>query len=93
VGADHEPTGYVHVKDVLDLREDEIDEPVPPKRIRQLISLYTEMDLEDALATMRAAGVHLARSFDAEGRTTGVLFLEDILEELVGEVEDATRRR
>ncbi|KQO60259.1 hemolysin family protein [Curtobacterium sp. Leaf261] len=93
VGDDGEPTGYVHVKDVLDLREDEFDEPVPPKRIRQLISLYTEMDLEDALATMRAAGVHLARSFDAEGRTIGVLFLEDILEELVGEVEDATRRR
>ncbi|MFZ7088537.1 hemolysin family protein [Curtobacterium sp. RRHDQ10] len=93
VGDDDEPTGYVHVKDVLDLRPDEYDEPVPPKRIRQLISLYTEMDLEDALATMRAAGVHLARAFDAEGDTTGVLFLEDILEELVGEVEDATRRR
>ena len=58
-----------------------------------LFSLYTEMDLEDALATMRAAGRHVARAFDADGRTLGVLFLEDILEELVGEVEDATRRR
>ena len=28
----------------------------------------------------------------AEGATTGVLFLEDIIEELVGEVQDATRR-
>lgn len=93
VGADGDPTGYVHVKDVIDLRPDEYDEPVPPKRIRQLISLYTEMDLEDALATMRAAGRHVARAFDADGRTVGVLFLEDILEELVGEVEDATRRR
>jgi len=93
VDDDGDPTGYVHVKDVLDLREDEFDDPVPPKRIRQLISLYTEMDLEDALATMRVAGVHLARSFDAVGRTTGVLFLEDILEELIGTVEDATRRR
>jgi CBS domain containing-hemolysin-like protein len=86
-------TGYVHVKDVIDLREDEFDDPVPPKRIRQLISLYTGMELEDALATMRRAGRHVARAFDAEGRTTGVLFLEDILEELVGEVQDATRRR
>jgi CBS domain containing-hemolysin-like protein len=93
VGDDGEPSGYVHVKDVIDLRPDEYDSPVPPKRIRQLISLYAEMDLEDALATMRAAGRHLARAFDAEGRTTGVLFLEDILEELVGEVQDATRRR
>ena len=93
VGDDGDPTGYVHVKDVIDLRPDEFDDPVPPKRIRQLISLYTEMDLEDALATMRSAGRHVARAFDADGRTLGVLFLEDILEELVGTVEDATRRR
>jgi len=36
--------------------------------------------------------VHLARVVDADGETTGVLFLEDIIEELVGEVQDATRR-
>ena len=35
-------------------------------------------------------GHHVARSFTAEGVLTGVLFLEDIIEELVGEVEDAT---
>jgi CBS domain containing-hemolysin-like protein len=29
---------------------------------------------------------------DAEGRTLGVLFLEDVLEELVGEIIDATQR-
>jgi CBS domain containing-hemolysin-like protein len=41
---------------------------------------------------MRRAGRHLARVRDARGETTAVLFLEDILEELVGEVQDATRR-
>jgi len=30
---------------------------------------------------------------DASGQTAGVLFLEDIIEELVGEVRDATTRR
>ncbi|WP_010205017.1 hemolysin family protein [Salinibacterium sp. PAMC 21357] len=88
-----EPTGYLHLKDVIDLDESEFSEPVPPKRIRQLISTYDETDLEDALATMRRSGVHVARSFDASGETTGVLFLEDIIEVLVGEVQDATRRR
>jgi CBS domain containing-hemolysin-like protein len=88
-----EPTGYLHLKDVIDLDESEFGEPVPPKRIRQLISMYDETDLEDALATMRRSGVHVARSFDASGETTGVLFLEDIIEVLVGEVQDATRRR
>lgn len=88
-----EPTGYLHLKDVIDLDDDEYSEPVPPKRIRQLISIFRGTDLEDALATMRHSGVHLARAFDENGTTRGVLFLEDIIEELVGEVQDATRRR
>ncbi|ROS61977.1 CBS domain containing-hemolysin-like protein [Frigoribacterium sp. PhB160] len=87
-----DPTGYLHLKDVIDLDEDEFGDPVPPKRIRQLISIYQGTELEDALATMRRSGVHVARSFDERGATRGVLFLEDILEELIGEVQDATRR-
>jgi len=93
VNDDGLPTGYVHLKDVIDLDESELHEPVPPKRIRQLISVYRETELEDALAMMRRSGVHLARSFDEDGASAGVLFLEDIIEELVGEVQDATRRR
>ncbi|WP_150308370.1 hemolysin family protein [Planctomonas psychrotolerans] len=94
VNAEGEPTSYLHLKDVIDLDgEDEFDSPVPPKRIRQLVSIFDGTELEDALANMRRSGAHLARTFDAEGTTTGVLFLEDILEELVGEVQDATRRR
>jgi CBS domain containing-hemolysin-like protein len=87
-----EPTGYLHLKDVIDLDEDEYSEPVPPKRFRQLISIFRGTDLEDALATMRRSGRHVARAFDENGATRGVLFLEDIIEELVGEVQDATRR-
>jgi CBS domain containing-hemolysin-like protein len=94
VNDEGEPTGYLHLKDVIDLDDPgEFTEPVPPKRIRQLISISRGTDLEDALATMRRAGVHVARAFDEDGTTRGVLFLEDIIEELVGEVQDATRRR
>jgi CBS domain containing-hemolysin-like protein len=42
---------------------------------------------------LRRTGAHIARVFDADGDTVGVLFLEDIIEELIGEVQDATRRR
>jgi len=93
VNSSGDPTGYVHLKDVIDLDGDEFTEPVPPKRIRQLISIYRATDLEDVLATMRRSGVHVARVFDEDGNTKGVLFLEDIIEELVGEVQDATRRK
>jgi CBS domain containing-hemolysin-like protein len=84
--------GYLHLKDVLDLDLDEMDEPVPTKRIRSLISLPDSMELEDALASMRRVQAHLARVFNRGGQVTGVIFLEDILEELVGEVQDATKR-
>jgi len=84
--------GYLHIKDVLDLDDDEYHDPFPAKRVRALMSLATETELEDALASMRRGGQHLARVLDADAKVIGVLFLEDILEELVGEVQDATRR-
>ncbi|MEY2693856.1 MAG: hypothetical protein RL142_204 [Actinomycetota bacterium] len=84
--------GYLHLKDVLDLDLDEMDEPVPTKRIRSLISLPSSMELEDALASMKRVNAHLARVFNRGGKVVGVIFLEDILEELVGEVQDATKR-
>ena len=89
---DADLVGYLHLKDVLDLDEDEVNLPFPAKRVRTLISLPATMELEDALASMKRVGAHMARVFDAQGREVGVLFLEDILEELVGEVQDATRR-
>ena len=41
---------------------------------------------------MQLTGAHLARVIDAEGEVSGVVFLEDVLEELVGEVTDTTQR-
>jgi CBS domain containing-hemolysin-like protein len=87
-----EPIGNLHLKDVLELDAEEADQPVPAKFVRQLVSVYAGMELEDALATLRRGGNHLARVFDQAGATKGVLFLEDVIEELVGEVQDATRR-
>jgi CBS domain containing-hemolysin-like protein len=88
---DGTPSGYLHLKDVMDLTTPgAFTDPVPAKRIRRLASAFRDSELEDALATMRRTGAHVARVFDSEGNTTGVLFLEDIIEELVGEVADAT---
>jgi len=86
------PTGYVHIKDVLDVPDDQLEYPVAPKKIRRLISLVDTADLEDALAMLRRTGSHVARVHSGSGEPVGVLFLEDVIEELVGEVQDATRR-
>jgi CBS domain containing-hemolysin-like protein len=90
--ADGDPSGYLHLKDVLDLTSPEaFSSPIPPKRIRRLTSVLNDSELEDALEAMRRTGSHVARVYDRAGHTTGVLFLEDIIEVLVGEVDDATR--
>lgn len=90
-----DPVGYVHLKDVLraaDADDGRLGEQIPPKRIHHMVPVQTSTDLEDALALMRRQGRHLARVRDEVGETVGVLFLEDILEELIGEVHDATER-
>lgn len=84
--------GYLHLKDVIDADEVEADEAVQRKLIRTVKSIGSGVELEDALALMQRDRQHLMANFDAEGNLLGLLFLEDILEELVGEVQDATRR-
>ncbi|MBP1327387.1 CBS domain containing-hemolysin-like protein [Leucobacter exalbidus] len=84
--------GYVHIKDLVRLSEDRICEPIPDKRVREMIAMHSDTELEDVLARMQARGIHLARIHDSEGQELGVVFLEDVIEELVGEVHDATKR-
>jgi CBS domain containing-hemolysin-like protein len=84
--------GYLHLKDVIDADETEADLPVQRKLLRTVKSIGGSVELEDALALMQRDRQHLMASYDDEGKLVGLLFLEDILEELVGEVQDATRR-
>jgi CBS domain containing-hemolysin-like protein len=84
--------GYLHVKDLLFADDEAYTRPVPPRRLRALVSVPADEDVEDVLVAMQRVGAHLARVVDPGGATVGVVFLEDVLEELVGEVRDATQR-
>ncbi|MGO3146252.1 MAG: hemolysin family protein [Leucobacter sp.] len=90
--ADGELAGFAHIKDLVRTTERFINEPIPPKRIREMITIHVETDLEDVLAQMQSRGIHMARIIDSEGTELGAVFLEDVIEELVGEIQDATRR-
>jgi CBS domain containing-hemolysin-like protein len=86
--------GYLHVKDVLYADEATRGRAVPGWRVRALAVTAPGDEVEDALRAMQRSGAHLARVEAADGSgTRGVVFLEDILEELVGEVRDAMQRR
>ncbi len=84
--------GYIHLADVLDTDPTSRNRPVDPRCIRPLGDIPTTATLQTALATLRRSGSHLARLIDENDQTRGLIALEDILEQLVGEVADATRR-
>jgi CBS domain containing-hemolysin-like protein len=92
LGGSADLLGYLHLKDVLGAKDDERDEPVPRRRLRDLATVGAGDDAEDVVAVMQRTGAHLARVVDAEDDLLGVVFLEDMLEQLVGEVRDASRR-
>ncbi len=89
---DGELVGYLHLKDVLYAEDERYEQPVPAKRVRSLVTVGAGDDVEDVLATMQRSGAHLARVVEGD-LVSGVVFLEDVLEELVGEVQDETRRQ
>jgi CBS domain containing-hemolysin-like protein len=84
--------GYIHLADVLDTDPTSRNRPVDRRCIRPLADIPTAATLQTALATLRRSASHLARLIDENGQTRGLIALEDILEQLVGEVADATRR-
>jgi len=86
------PVGYIHLADVLETDPASRNRPVDRRCIRPLGDIPTTATLQTALATLRHSGSHLARLIDDNGQTRGLIALEDILEKLVGEVADATRR-
>lgn len=93
IAREGEPVGYVHLKDLIGREESVYSQPIPDAEVRPLTSMYVGTELEDALASLRRTGKHLARVIGKDGETLGILFLEDVIEELVGEVRDATARR
>lgn len=87
-----EPIGYLHLKDVIGAAGSLRTQAIPSWRIRSLATTTPGAEVEDTLQSMQRSGAHLARVAGEDGRTLGVVFLEDILEELVGEVREATAK-
>ncbi|WP_040807963.1 hemolysin family protein [Nocardia concava] len=93
--ADGSLVGYLHVKDVLDLTADDDagpGTPIPRTDIRPLPTLSMGTTLYEALARLRRTNSHLGRVVDSRGNTVGIVALEDLVEEFVGTVRDATHR-
>jgi CBS domain containing-hemolysin-like protein len=81
--------GYLHIKDVLEPDEERRRLPVDDKWFRPFAHVTSEDSLHDTLETLQRRGAHMARVVDRDGVTLGLATLEDVIEELVGEIRDA----
>jgi CBS domain containing-hemolysin-like protein len=90
--SDGVPLGYLHIKDVLETDPERRVRPIDPKWIRPFASVRDSDVLHEALETLQRKGAHMARVVDADGNLLGVVTLEDVLEELVGEIRDAAHQ-
>ncbi len=86
---DGELVGYLHIKDVLEPDEERRSRPLEDKWIRPFAPVTPDDALHDALEQLQRRGAHMARVVTTEGTTLGLATLEDVLEELVGEIRDA----
>ncbi len=83
--------GYLHLKDALEVKDKHRNRPIAEAWVRPLPTVRRTDGIRSALETMQTSGSHLARVIDPDQRTVGVIALEDVLEELIGEVRDATQ--
>jgi CBS domain containing-hemolysin-like protein len=84
--------GFIHAKDLLTLPPEARGRPVPRRLLRRMLVVPTTRSLEDLLLGMRRARVHFALVVDEAGSTAGIVTLEDLLEELVGDIVDESDR-
>ncbi|MBL9071624.1 MAG: HlyC/CorC family transporter [Sphingopyxis sp.] len=83
-----EVVGMIHVKDVFAVLAAKKPPPPPIDLIRQPLYVPQSMDVLDLLADMRAQRTHLAIVIDEYSGTEGLVTIEDLVEEIVGEIED-----
>jgi CBS domain containing-hemolysin-like protein len=89
--------GMIHVKDVYALIADTfsdavssqpfLDTPIEPL-LREVLFVPASMAIVDLLARMRAGRTHMAIIIDEYGTCDGLVTIEDLVEEIVGDIED-----
>jgi len=89
-----DPLGMVHIKDIVALVEIGTDGQLhwPPTSIsklkREVLFVPAAMPALDLLMKMQATRIHMALVIDEYGGTDGLVTIEDLVEEIVGDIDD-----
>jgi CBS domain containing-hemolysin-like protein len=80
--------GMVHIKDVFVATVDDTRDRSLGALMREPLFVPESMGVIELLARMRADRIHLAIVVDEFGGTEGLVTIEDVVEEIVGDIED-----
>ncbi|MDQ3916184.1 MAG: hemolysin family protein [Actinomycetota bacterium] len=80
--------GFLHSKDLLKIDPAARDRPLDRRWIRQMLVVPESLRLHPLLVNMQRERRQFALVADEHGGTAGIVTLEDLLEELVGEIRD-----
>ena len=88
-----DPVGQVHVKDVFKMLVNEALRPAPTEPVlrrlrREVLYVPGSMRAADLMVKMQASRIHMALVIDEFGGTDGLVTLEDLIEAVVGEIDD-----
>jgi CBS domain containing-hemolysin-like protein len=88
-----DPVGMVHIKDVVDLIADPaaaraIQGPILKTIRRDILYVPPSMRVTDLLLKMQASRIHMALVVDEYGGTDGLVTIEDLVEVVVGDIND-----
>lgn len=75
--------GAVHIKELLCLKEDDIE-----KVIRPVLFVHERMQAKTVFSALQQKRYQMAIVMDESGRTKGMVTIEDLVEEIFGEIED-----
>ncbi len=81
-------TGFVHVRDMFELSDEERAQRTVRDIARPIRAVPETKPVNDLLREMQEEGAHIAVVVDEYGATAGIITMEDMVEEIVGEIHD-----